>query len=114
MTAEEYKTHIIERNVLDHTTINVTLKELVARKELDLANEIHRVIKNNKIEKPVLHSQPYDGSPNYYRVDLSFESIRKIIDILFDLEASFVNENGEVTPTASFYASLVDKWSELT
>ncbi|MCU7550130.1 hypothetical protein OCK74_13485 [Chitinophagaceae bacterium LB-8] len=114
MKDEEYKRLINERDVLDRTTLNVTLKEVVSRHELELASEIQRILKNNKIQKPDLHLKPYDTTTNYYKVDLTSDHIEKIIDIFFELESSHIGENGETTPTASFYASLVDKWNELT
>jgi hypothetical protein len=114
MKNEEYKRLINERDVLDHTTLNVTLKEVVSKQEFELANEIQRILKNNKIEKPDLHLRPYDTTTNYYKVDLTSDHIEKIIDIFFELEACHVGENGETTPIASFYASLVDKWNVLT
>ena len=113
MTSEEYKNNINQRDVLDHTTLDVTLKEMASRQEFDLAGKLKSIMDNNKMPKPELHSKPYDHTTNYYKVDLSDEDIDKIIDIFFDLEASHVSEDGNTTPTASFYASLVDKWNTL-
>jgi hypothetical protein len=113
MNAEEYKNMIDQRDVLDHTTLNVTLKELVSKQEFELAANLKRIIENNKIAKPDMHNKPYDTSTTYYKVDLSNDDVEKVIDLFFELEASHVGENGETTPTASFYASLVNKWNEL-
>jgi hypothetical protein len=114
MNAEEYKSLINQKNVLDHTTLNVTLKELVSRQEFELAAGIKRILQNNQLVKPLLHADPYNVSTAYYNVDLSADEIDRIIDIFFELEAGYVGEDGETTPTASFYASLVDKWNKLT
>lgn len=114
MNPEEYKRAINQRDVLDHTTLNVTLKELVARQEFELAEKLKQIIASNKIAKPDLHSQPFNTSTTYYKVNLSSADIEKIIDIFVDLETIHVGEDGETTPTASFYASLADKWSGLT
>jgi hypothetical protein len=113
MNAEEYKSLINQPDVLDHTTLNITLKELVSKQEFELAENLKRVLENNQIDKPYLHSKPYDTSSTYYKVDLYSDDIEKIIDIFFDLEAAHVSEDGETTPTASFYASLVDKWNKI-
>jgi hypothetical protein len=113
MNAEEYKNLISQRDVLDHTTLNVTLKELISRQDFELAENLKKIINNNKVPKPDLHSKRFDTSTTYYIVDLSSSEIQKIIDIFLDLEASHVDDNGETTPTASFYASLVDKWGQL-
>ena len=113
MKAEEYKRLISETNVFDKTTLNVTLKEVFSRQEFELVNEIQRILENNQIAKPELHSQRDDEMTNYYKVDLTPDQIEKIIDIFFELEASYVDENGETTPTAAFYAGLVNKWNQL-
>ena len=113
MNAEEYKSLINQNDVLDHTTLNVTLKELASRQEFELAASIKRILQNNQIVKPLLHADPYKLSTTYYRVNLTSDDVDKIIDIFFALEASHVSESGETTPTASFYASLVDKWNKL-
>jgi hypothetical protein len=109
MTKEAYERLINQENVLDHTTLNVTLKEVASRKKMELAREIERILNNNKIEKPEGQSKPSD----YYRVDLSSEHIDQIIDILFELEESYQGTDGAITPTASFYGSLADKWNQL-
>lgn len=113
MKAEDYKRLISESNVLDKTTLNVTLKEVFSRQEFELVNEIQRILENNQIAKPDLHAKPDDEMTNYYNVDLTPDQIEKIIDIFFELEASYAGENGKATPTAAFYAGLVDKWNQL-
>jgi hypothetical protein len=114
MNVEEYKNLINQTDVLDHTTLNVTLKELTSRQEFELAAAVNRILQDNQIVKLLLHSDPYRVSTTYYRVDLSSDDVDKIIDIFFELEATLVGEDGETTPTASFYTSLVDKWHSLT
>lgn len=113
MNAEEYKKLIKERNVLNHTTLNVTLKELVSRQEEELIGKIRAILENGKIAKPDLHSSPYDHSTTYYTIDLNPDDIDRIISIFYELEESHMGEDGETTPTASFYASLADKWESL-
>lgn len=113
MNAEEYKRLINQNDVLDYTTLNVTLKELVSKHEFEIAAKIKQLLERNKIIKPELHSKPYDTSATYYKVDLTSDDIETIIEMLFELEASHVGEDGETTPTASFYASLVDRWNKL-
>lgn len=113
MDAETYQRLINEPDVLDHTTLNVTLKEVVAKEEYDLAAALQHILRENKIEKPPLAPTQYDTRPNYYKVDLPAEVIDQIIDMLYDLEASFIGEEGEATPTSAFYASLADKWANL-
>jgi hypothetical protein len=112
MNAEEYKRLINKKETLDHTTLSVTMKELVSRQEFELAANIKRILQNNQIVKPLLHANPYNTSTTYYNVDLSSDDIEKIIDIFFELEVGNVGKDGETTPTASFYTTLVDKWNK--
>ena len=114
MDAETYKRLIAESNVLDHTTLNITLKEVVSKQAFELAAVLQNILKNNKIEKPALPASQHDASPNYYKIDLSDDVIDQIIDIFFDLEAEYTNDDGDTTPTSSFYATLVDKWSSVS
>lgn len=113
MNSEAYKALISQKNVLDHTTLNVTLKELASRQEAQLADKIKGIIEHHKIPKPAQHAQPFVSATNYYTVDLEADEMDRIVDVLFGLEESHTGENGEPTPTASFYASLVDKWNAL-
>ena len=113
MNADEYKSLIRAKDVLDHTTLKETLDELVSKQEFELAGAIKRILENNQIDKPVLHSKPQELSTAYYKVDLAAIDTEKIIGILFELEAAHVGEDGETTPAASLYASLVDKWNRV-
>jgi len=113
MNAEEYKQAISQNDVLDHTTLNITLKELASKHEMKLAANLKRILEKNKIAKPDLHFKSNDTSVSYYKVDLSSNDIETIIDIFVELEADHVDKNGNTTPTASFYATLVDKWTRL-
>ncbi len=70
-------------------------------------------MKNNKISKPLLHTHKDDLTTAFYKVDLSINQINEICDLLLELEVSYVNDKGETTPMASFYASLVDQWNRL-
>jgi hypothetical protein len=113
MNAEEYKNLINEKNVLDHTTLNVTLKETASRQEFELAGAIKRILESNQIAKSELHTKLHDISTTFYKVNFSSQGIEKITDIFFELEASHVSKDNKTTPTASFYASLVDKRHQL-
>ncbi len=113
MNNEEYKRLITENDVLDYGTIDITLKEVISKQEFELANKLQRILKNNEIKKPDLHLSPSEITTSYYRIDLSSDDIEKLVDIFFDLEVSHIGINGETTPAASLYASLVDKWNRL-
>jgi hypothetical protein len=48
---------------------------MVSRQEFELAVNLQRIFEYNKINKPDLHSKPYDTSSNYYKVDLASDDI---------------------------------------
>ncbi|MEI6947568.1 hypothetical protein V9K67_10275 [Paraflavisolibacter sp. H34] len=113
MDVEAYKKVIGAKDVLDHTTLNITVKELAAAKNAPLAGELQRILRENRIPKPESAAKPYDPSPTYYKVDLATDQIEVILDLLWSLEDSFVSEEGQPTPTSAFYANLADKWDQL-
>ena len=112
MDFEEYLILINSRDVLDYTTLNVTLFEVTARKKEELAKQIQRILKNNKIEKPVLYSSPDELLVDYFKVDLPSEDVKRIIHVFRGLETSYMGPKGETTPTAAFYATFIDKWNK--
>ena len=112
MDLEEYMILINSSAVLDYTTLNVTLFEVTARKKEDLGTEIQRILKYNKIEKPIVESSHDELITDYYKVDLTTEHIKKIILVFRGLETSYLGTKGEATPTAAFYASFIDKWNK--
>lgn len=113
MEQAEYNQMDHEKNVLDHTTLNVTLKELASRKESALAEAIRHILEHNSIPKPGLDDKPFDTSVTYYKVDLQPSEVERIIDIFLDQEAQHVDKHGDSTATAAFYTSLVEKWEGL-
>lgn len=98
--------------LLDYTTLNVTLKEVAFKKDAALQASLERILSHNKVDLPAEPGNTAKGA-NYYTVDLSPDQVEQILDILFELEAGNVDEDGIATPTGSFYATLVDKWMAL-
>lgn len=96
--------------LLDHTTLNITLKEVAFKKDSALRIELERMLRQNKVDQPAAPANPAYSTTPYYTIDLKPEQIDQILDILFELEGSHVDEDGIATPTGSFYAALVDKW----
>ena len=111
MNEQEYKARISQQNTLGYSTLHITLIEMAAKKEDRLITAIQRILKDNLIPHP--ENTPRDHASSFYQVDLSQQEIEKIRDIFLDLEAEYVNDNGTATPTAAFYASLVEKWESL-
>lgn len=113
MTPEAYQLRISRPDVLDHTTLNVTLKELAFVKQETLVSALQRVLSEGLIEKPAAHNAPHDTSPNHYVVDLDGPQVETIIDLLNDLEEQSAGADGAATPLSNFYSALADKWSAL-
>ncbi len=111
MNEQEYKARINEQNMLGYSTLHITLIELAAKKEDRLITAIQRILQHNVVPKP--EHLPEDHATNFFQVDLPPQDIQAIRDMFLDLEAAYVDENGTATPTAAFYASLVEKWESL-
>ncbi|RYY63823.1 MAG: hypothetical protein EOO12_11310 [Chitinophagaceae bacterium] len=107
MHPEEYASRIVAPDVLDGTTLNVTLKELAFVKETELVAALQRILAENRIEKPASVSGKPDATPYYYRVDLGTAQLERIIDFFNDLEEQ------QTGPMAAFYGRLGDQWSAL-
>ena len=98
-----------DTKVLDYSTLNITLKELTAAKHYPLAEKIKTILQEKQEDK----LRPGDHTGQYFKVDLNTEEINEIVDLFLGLEVEYVGEDGETTPTGSFYASLTDKWNLL-
>ncbi len=113
MNPEEYRRIIREDNVLDFGTLTVTKEQLERAGFGRLVSEIERIIKFNKIEKPVLHNKLINHETDYYKIDMDTNDIEVIVSMFGDLEVDSLGLNYEPTRSASFYASMLDKWNEL-
>ena len=98
--------------IMSYSTLNFTRLKLAELKEAELLKKIERILNGKPIEKHKLHNRKEELETNQYRVDLDSESIDKIIDIFFDLEARNLNENYE--PISNHYSNLVHIWSNIT
>lgn len=72
------------------------------------AKLVYEALQSKPIEKPKLHK----GGPetDYIKVNIGVEDAEKIIEELGTLEAGAVSLEGNTTPLASHYASLLDRW----
>jgi len=98
--------------ILDFGTLNVTREELIRLGDKRLQSEIDRILRDNKIEKPELHNRKNDQTTDYYKLDLTDEDMESIVSMLFDREVFSLGLNYEPTRSASFYATMADKWNE--
>ena len=113
MNADNYKALTKTKNVLDHGTLKLTIKELDRISESRLIHEIERIIKDNKIAKPTLHQKQDDLTSEYYTVDLTADDIDAIVLIFGDREVESLGPNYETTSAASLYATTLDKWNRI-
>lgn len=112
MTPEAYQARIAQPDILEHTTLNVTLKELAFAKETALVAALQRVLREGRIEKPE-KPPAFNGSVHHYSVPLSPDEVGQVIDHLNALEEQHLAPDGSPTTMSNFYSTLADKWSAL-
>ncbi|GAA4318327.1 hypothetical protein [Flaviaesturariibacter amylovorans] len=110
MDTATYEEIINSGTVLDGTTLNITIKELHARKEAGLVAVLQRILAHNAVEKPPRPAGTFDTSPTWYRIDLPAESAAAIADLFLALEAEHAGEGDKPAPMELFYGNLADKW----
>lgn len=66
-------------------------------------------LKSDPIEKPELHRGGKET--DYFEVDVGAGDVTRILSSLGELEARSVDADGDTTPMASRYASLLDRWA---
>ena len=113
MRAEEYNRIKKEENVLDFGTLKETKKQLGINKLSELESEIDRIIAENKIQKPKLHSKLNNKETDFYLIDLNSDQIETIVSMFGDLEVGNLGLDYETTHSARFFAKMLDKWNDL-
>ena len=113
MDANEYRLLKSEKNILDFATIKETERCLLEMGNEQLAQSITQLLSNSGIDKPVYHDKTGEMQADYYRVDLPATDIEVIVSMFLDKEIGALTTNFETTPSASYYASLLDRWNEL-
>ena len=101
------------KNIIDYLTIKSTINELAKTENIALVDKLLDILNNNKIAKPEKHNREEDIETNHYNIDLSKNQLNDIIDLLIDLEVESLTIDGESTPLASHFTSLIDKWSSI-
>jgi hypothetical protein len=113
MTTKKYKEILMGKDVLDHNTLDVTLKYFNTKKQFNKAEVVQRILNNNKIEKPPLHNNAGEISTNYYRIDPNDLDFERIIIFFINYHINFTEKEGVTTPMSLMYASIVDKWNAI-
>lgn len=106
MNAKEYQSICKRPDAFQRGIIDATDRAL--KEKPHLALKLREVLNGTIVPKPDLH----DGSKesDYFLIRLNLDEAEQIQDYLFEAEAGAVGLNGETTPTASHFASLVDTW----
>jgi len=107
MDVEEYKNICNKPNVFQRGLLEASERELVLR-HLPSAYHLQEILIDSPISKPRLHNDRKDA--DYFLVKLDVAKAEEIVEYLVDAEADAVGREGETTPQASHYASLVDVW----
>ena len=113
MNSEEYKIAISAKNVLDFLTLDITIKELKEVRNFRLIVQIERILRENKIPMPDLHSDLNDETTAYFKIDLTADEVKNIVEYFLDLGIENLGHNNEITPACAYYTSLVKKWDKV-
>ncbi|MET4104825.1 hypothetical protein [Hymenobacter sp. UYP22] len=103
----------VQSQIMSYSTLETTRTCLASAGAVQLALSISQILAGTPLEKPLLHNAPQQIWTNQYVVYLTTDEIESIREILFNAEAASVRSDGEATEQTSFYASLVDVWSDL-
>lgn len=107
MNADEYRKLCNQPNVFSRYDLQITERTL--RKENPvLALRLAGILQKSPIPKPEKH---LGGKlTDYFFVVLPESDAELIVDTFTSLEAGKIELNGITTPSADFYAGMVDKW----
>lgn len=110
MNARQYKEACSQPDVLSR---DILLRTLTALKKTGATEA--KVIEEIMTGEPIPFPEKYTGNEQqcFYKVLCQQEEVEAITDILFDLEASSVPEDGIGTTATYWYVELVNIWSEL-
>ena len=107
MDVEEYKSICNRPDAFERGILESSERELRSR-HLPSALRLQEILKSSSVSKPLLHNG--DKHTDYFLVTLNVAEAEQIVEYLVDAEADAVGEDGETTPQASRFGSLVDAW----
>ena len=107
MNAEEYKSICNRPDVFERGVLEASERAL-SQKHPPSALRLREIFSVAPIPKPLLHR---GGShTDYFLVELNVAEAEQIVEYLVDAETGAVRSDGETTPQASRFGSLVDAW----
>ena len=75
--------------------------------------QIERILRENKIPIPDLHSDLNVETTAYFKIDLTVDEVENIVEYFLDLELENLSYDNELTPACAYYTSLVNKWNNV-
>ena len=109
MDAEEYKSICRRPDAFERGVLEASERELVSR-HLPSALRLQEILRSAPVSKPLLHNG--GKHTDYFLVKLNVSEAEQIVEYLVDAEADAVGRDGETTPQASHFGSLVDAWTQ--
>jgi hypothetical protein len=107
VNAEEYKFICNRPDAFQRNVLEASERELLLSHPA-LALRLREILNSAPIPKPSLHNG--DKHTDYFLVNLNVAEAEQIAEHLGDAEVGAVGRNGETTPQASLFGSLVDAW----
>ncbi len=108
MTSAEYKAILARPDVFPRGVLTRTIR-ILQRRGMAEASDLLRFLNSAPISKPPKHT----GGPesDVFSVTISSEEASRIVDCMGLLEAESLSEEGDTTPKASEYGTLLDRWN---
>ena len=107
METKKYQTICNNSSSFSRLELEQTLDALEKAKS-NIISLVDGVLKSKPIEKPSKHQGGKET--DYYHVHIAINDAEVIVEELGTLEAQAVSPEGNTTPEASYYASLLDRW----
>ncbi len=108
MDVEEYKSICNRPDAFERGVLEASERELLSR-HLPSALRLQEILRSATVSKPLLHNG--GKHTDYFLVTLNVSEAEQIAGYLLDAEAGAVGRDGETTPQASHFGSLVDAWT---
>ena len=107
MDVEEYKSICNRPDAFERGVLEASERELLSRHSPS-ALRLQEILRSAPVSKPLLHNG--NKHTDYFLVRLNVAEAEQIVEYLVDAEADAVGRDGETTPQASHFGSLVDAW----
>jgi hypothetical protein len=100
-------------NSLNYICLTTTISELNKIGAKNLAEKLQHTLLHNELPKPNKHNRQADKTTSFYKIILTADELESIVDLFYDLEVKYLDENYETTGATSSYADMADSWSHI-